>query len=395
MESPQQSAASAPKSNKGAGGKMKRCPYCGAKNKSSFEYCVRCSEPLDEAAPEGHIAQGRAVLSKLLVGAVVGIGAFLALAVVRFFVVAGAPDPTAAANRTPTAAPSMPLALPLPDIDSQEVLEDFNEGLRAYNARDYRTASTHFEVVARELPDNPSVHQYLGLSYFYLESYDDALDALEAARSLRPDSFELLTQYVKVAKQAEELDLAAQALRDFVSNHPENRPARLELARIARDLGDEDEALSQSAALVSSDEGNPELSYEYGVSLKDAGRYEEAKAALRNTIELDPDSALAHHALGVTELLSGSPSQAIGPLEAAVAKAPANGDFRFSLAQAYEKADRIPESLKAYEAYLEHASDGRSSRQGRARAARAGEKSPRRAFQEQIRRRAVTVEVGL
>jgi hypothetical protein len=38
-----------------------------------------------------------------------------------------------------------------------------------------------------------------------------------------------------------------------------------------------------------------------------------------------------------------------------VAKAPENSDYRFSLAQAYEKLDRIPESLAAYEAYLKRA----------------------------------------
>ena len=34
---------------------------------------------------------------------------------------------------------------------------------------------------------------------------------------------------------------------------------------------------------------------------------------------------------------------------------PTNGDFHFSLAQAYEKLDRIEESLDAYDAYLENA----------------------------------------
>ncbi len=28
---------------------MIRCAYCGAKNKDAYEYCVRCSEPLDLA----------------------------------------------------------------------------------------------------------------------------------------------------------------------------------------------------------------------------------------------------------------------------------------------------------------------------------------------------------
>ena len=46
---------------------------------------------------------------------------------------------------------------------------------------------------------------------------------------------------------------------------------------------------------------------------------------------------------------------AIEAFEEAVAIEPANGDYRFNLAQAYEMLDRIPESLEAYEAYLNHA----------------------------------------
>ena len=66
-------------------------------------------------------------------------------------------------------------------------------------------------------------------------------------------------------------------------------------------------------------------------------------------------SAAAHHALGVTELISGNASGAVAPLEQAVAAAPDNVDYHFSLAQTYEELDRIPESLAAYEAYVQHA----------------------------------------
>jgi predicted Zn-dependent protease len=352
MESPQQSKAGAPRG--GPKGKMKRCPYCGAKNKGNFEYCIRCAEPLDASAPEGVVAQDRATLSKLFVGSIMAV---VALAVVALLF-RGRNQPAASAAPLTAAAPNLvkPPTPEVPAIESKEVLASFNAALAAYNQKDYRAAIDLFEEVVQEIPDNPSAHQYLGLSHYQLEEYPEALDALEGARELRPDSFEVLDHYVTIAKKAGELDKAEGALRDYVGRHPGETEPRLELSRIARTLGKADEAVEQAAYLANAEGASPEFKYEYGVSLKDAGKLDEAKAALRSSLELDPTSAVANHALGVTELLSGKPKDAVGPLEAAVARAPDNGDFRFSLAQAYEKLDRVPESLAAYEAYLQHAS---------------------------------------
>jgi predicted Zn-dependent protease len=354
MESPQQSKAGA--SRGGPKGQMKRCHYCGAKNKSTFEYCVRCAEPLDESAPEGAVARDRATLSKLLIGSIMGVVALTVVALV----VRGMGKPAASASATSVTAPAPDLVKPptteLPVIESKEVLASFNAALAAFNQKDYRAAIDLFEQVIQEIPDNPAAHQYLGLAHYQLGEYPDALDALEGARDLRPDSFEILDHYVTIAKKGGQLDKAEGALRDYVSRHPNETEPRLELSRIARTLGKPDEAMEQAAYLANADSASPEFKYEYGVSLKEAGKLDEAKAALKSSLELDPTSAVANHALGVTELLSGKPQDAVGPLETAVARAPDNGDFRFSLAQAYEKLDRIPESLAAYEAYLQHAS---------------------------------------
>lgn len=352
MESPQQAKASAPRGN------MKRCPYCGAKNKANFEYCIRCAEPLDESAPEGIVARERATLSKLFAGGVMGLFALVAVALL----VRGQGDSAAKASAPPApargGAPNVGTRVEPegPTIESKEILGRFNAALAAYNQKDYRTAIDLLEEVTGEIPENPSVFRYLGLAHYQLEEYDDALDALEDARDLRPDSFGLLDEYVTISKKAGELDKAEAALRDYIGRNPDETEPRLELSRIARTLGNADEALEQAEYLTNAQDQSPEFKYEYGVSLKEAGKLEEAKAALKSSLELDPTSAAANHALGVTELLSGKPKEAVGPLEAAVARAPDNGDFRFSLAQAYEKLDRIPESLAAYEAYLQHAS---------------------------------------
>ena len=387
MESPQQATAGTPKNAPGASnkGKMKRCPHCGAKNKGSFEYCIRCSEPLDAAAPAGKepvVAQEFATLSRLLAFGIAGVALLAALALLF----RGTSDDDAGRSEAPvvqaaSGSPDLaPRGAPVqPEIDSKEVLGVFNAGLAAFNQRDYSTAIGLFQEVIQEIPDNPSAHQYLGLSLFHLQQFPEAMGALAEARALRPDSFELLDHYVTAAKKAGDLESASGALRDFIQRNPSDRDSRLELSRIARETGRPEEALEQTALLANAEEASPEFKYEYGVSLRAAGKLDEAIAALKSSIDLDPSSAVAHHALGVTELQSGKAKDAVGPLEQAVARAPENGDFRFSLAQAYEKLDRIPESLAAYEAYLQRASDS----DPRAKVVREGLAVARKALAEQ------------
>ncbi len=338
---------------------MKRCPHCGAKNKSSFEYCLRCSESLDDVPQWGGGAGTRSPMV-MIVG--VMIAATVALVVLGLVTSSATEEPQAAAAVTPPApapAPAAKIERPaepiLEEIDAQLATENYSEAIAAFRQPDYDKAISMFENLALELPENARVLQYLGLSYFHNGDFAGSKQALGAARELRPDSFELLEHYVTACRKDGDDESAFAALKDFVDRRPEELDARLELARIARATGDEDVAMRQTEYLARTRDTDPEFVYEYGVSLKNAGQFDEAKAVLRSSIELDPSSAAAHHALGVTELISGNASGAVASLEQAVAAAPDNGDYQFSLAQTYEELDRIPESLAAYEAYVQHA----------------------------------------
>ena len=339
--------------------KTKRCPHCGAKNKNAFEYCVRCSESLDDVAEWGGGGSSRSPMVTIMVAMIAATGALVVLALVTN---SATEEPQAAASATtpaPAPAPAMNIERPagpiLDEIDAQLATVKYSEAIAAFRQRDYDKAIPMFEDVARDLPENFRVLQYLGLSHFHNGEFTRSKQTLADAREIRPDSFELLDHYVTACKKDGDDESAFAALKDFVDRRPEELEARLELARIARATGDENVAREQTEFLARIREADPEFAYEYGVSLKNAGQWDEAKMELRNSIELDPSSAAAHHALGVTELISGNASGAVASLEQAVAAAPDNGDYHFSLAQTYEELDRIPESLAAYEAYVQHA----------------------------------------
>ncbi|HJS73518.1 MAG TPA: tetratricopeptide repeat protein, partial [Vicinamibacteria bacterium] len=314
---------------------MKRCPYCGAKNKGTFEYCIRCSEPLDAEIPERSVAQEGTAVPKL-VG--FGIAAVVVLAALALLT-RGTGNESANGGASVQASSGTGGNLTAPregpvaaGIDSKEILATFNAGLAAYRQQDYTTAIGLFQEVIQEIPDNPAAHQYLGLCYFHRQEFPEAMSAFAEARRLRPDSFEVLDHYVTAAKKAGDLESASSALRDFIQRNPDQRGPRIELSRIARESGRPEEALEQAALLANDDKSNPEFQYEYGVSLRAAGKLDEAIAALKSSVELDPNSAAAQHALGMTELQSGKANDALAPLEKAVARAPENGEFRFSLA---------------------------------------------------------------
>ena len=288
--------------------------------------------------------------------AVVAIVALVALALMTSMSGEEPDAPAATQNTPPPPPPSERQGEPFfVDIDARDVPAKYREGLKAYNRGDYDTAIERLTQVVGDIPNNPVAVRYLGLAYYRRGDFEDAMSLLEEAHAMRPHSFDLMADYVSVCKEGGDVERALGGLERFVADHPDELGARLEIARLARSSGNDKLAMVQSEYLVNADDLDPEFVYEYGVTLKEAGQIEEAKSVLKNSIELDPDSAVAHHALGVTELGSGNAAAAVGSLEQAVAREPTNGDFRFSLAQAYEKLDRVEDSLDAYDTYLEHA----------------------------------------
>ena len=324
---------------------MIRCPYCGAKNKDAFEYCVRCSEPLEHALAE-RPSSLRFVLPFLVLAVVAG-GAFIFLQRTSPPVGEPASGGSAPPQRVTTSATpaGRPYDASLAQIATQEGLVAFREG-------DYETAVRYLQEFVEQAPDNPFGHMYLGLAQRGLQEPDAAIRSMQAAFDLVPGNPSFRRYLVFMLRETGQDEAAEGVLRQYIALQPDDVSAKVELARTMRAEGKTEEAIAAIEAVVAQSPDNLDARLELGENLKNAGRTEEAVAAFRRAADASPDSAVAQHAWGVTELAAGNYSQSLKPLQEAVRLDSEKGSFRLALAQAYENLDKIPESLSEYEAFI-------------------------------------------
>ena len=152
---------------------MKRCPHCGAKNKSSFEYCLRCSESLDDV-PQS-LRRGRRqtfAYPFMIVGVIIAATGVL---VVLALVTSSATEEPQAAVSVPRPTPAMNIERPaepiLEEIDAQLATQSYSEAIAAFRQADYDKAISMFEeILALELPvkrpRSAGIHR--ACSYFLL-----------------------------------------------------------------------------------------------------------------------------------------------------------------------------------------------------------------------------------
>jgi Flp pilus assembly protein TadD len=332
---------------------MKRCPSCGAKNKDNFEYCVRCSEPLDVVAtPERSTSPVFTSIGLTILVVLCAYWGWQNLSSPE-----SAPPPPAAPEPAAPRAGAAAAGRAGTPFDAGRAQASAREGIEAFNEERYEDARRFFVDFTAEAPENPFGHMYLGLSQYYLGDQDAAIEAMEDAFDLAPGNPGFGRYLVAMLMQIEDFPRAEDVVRRYLDAKPDDASARVELVRLMRRQGGLEQAVNEGEQLVEVAPENFDAVLELGTSLKESGMFDEAEDVFRKAIELDPESATAQHALGVTALVAGDYSKAREPLEKAVQLEPERALFRLSLAQTYENLDRIPESLAEYEAFVKLAPD--------------------------------------
>ena len=144
------------------------------------------------------------------------------------------------------------------------------------------------------------------------EAVDEILIIIGEVLEARPDdpvarATEAYARAVKdlIAGRFETMSQAAAELEEIVENHPEEFQPRLLLVRAYTALQQNDEAIPVLKDALGADPYNPQILYELGTANVRAGRWDEARAALEKSLEIEPLQPNAHNYLGRIDLQSG------------------------------------------------------------------------------------------
>lgn len=98
--------------------------------------------------------------------------------------------------------------------------------------------------------------------------------------------------------------------------------------------------------------GDPRQMLQQATALKNEGRYEEAERLLKEILRLNPNSAEAHHLLGLVYCFTGYFDESIQELETSVRLNPDAIQPRLDLALTYSMLGYEPEAKREFEEVL-------------------------------------------
>ncbi len=170
-------------------------------------------------------------------------------------------------------------------------------------------------------------------------AYPQSSDALHTAAMIR---FELL-------EPAQAEDLWRQCLRVA----PDHLPARIGLAVLATDSGNDQEAVSTLQQALAAGYSAPEIYHRLGIALSQLGRLDQAERILDEALARFPLAAELHLLLGQTRIQQNKIDQAVENLVKAVSLSPDRPNAYLSLATAYTRLGKTAEAAESRKRFTE------------------------------------------
>jgi tetratricopeptide (TPR) repeat protein len=195
----------------------------------------------------------------------------------------------------------------------------FGDGEAAFNAQDYKAATTLFTRFVERHPDNPWGHYMRGLSLWKDGHPSEAENAFRIALVIDPDHVKSLVNLGRVLIELDHTDDA------------------LEMLVIASDLDPDSSTIHR---LI-------------GRAYHSQGKVDEAVDAYQRAIVLDGQDAWAMNNLGLLLFEQGRPADALFPLARAVELRSDVSSFNNNLGMALEHAGLFAAAAEAYDAALE------------------------------------------
>ena len=222
----------------------------------------------------------------------------------------------------------------------------YNRGITYLNDERYSEAVTVFQSAITLDPDFTTAHYNLGLTFLKMESYPRAVDALQKTITLDPTyvaaHHSLALAYLGQQELAKARDTAREALKldadyqPIISLLEAIDPSFTSPAQQTRPTPSPVKSPEQTTAL---DIPDPKKHYERGEAFLNNKQYNEAAAAFKRSIKIDPNFADAYCGLGIAYLEIGALDDAKTAVEKA-SRLKANRQLVHELLTAIKRAER-------------------------------------------------------
>jgi len=350
------------------------CPKCGALNRSTWEFCARCNESLDNAlaveegtsteAPEP--AEGRASSfgpNAIVVGAAL---VLLGLGIAGWRYASQAPPlprPDPSLFTVATQPPQLPAAAPSTGAGAA----DFQEGRRLLNSGDPEGAVVRLAAAVAADPANAEYHRVYGHALWRTGDREAAIAEHAEAARLDP---RLQMQYARTLDIAGDTAEAARQYEEILEKNPGAVTVQEDLGRMLFRNGEYVKAASHLQQAFQARPDDPVLAQELAYSLDQAGDRARAAEMYRQVLAQAPQAVMARGLLAEALVQQGKPGEALSLLDEGLQDTPSAPLLHREKGSVLERSGRAAEAAASYRAYARLAPNAKDARELAARAAR-------------------------
>jgi len=224
--------------------------------------------------------------------------------------------------------------------------------LRAFLAQmteDFELAIRCYERVVAAEPDDCEMWNNLGNAYQSTGQPDKAIAPLRRAAEIDPGSAPIRMNYANALLAAGQWDQSEDELRKIAADFPDDPNPLRELHKILRHEVRDQEALDFIDRAIERDPQNLELLLGRAAHLSAMLKANEAEAAYRRVLEIDPRNSLAHLGIAVCMELTNRTEELSRLVSEAEAKDIGPNALNFIRAFVHRRAKRFAEGLATLE----------------------------------------------
>jgi tetratricopeptide (TPR) repeat protein len=197
-----------------------------------------------------------------------------------------------------------------------------------------------------------------------------AEDELRAASKLAPDAEEVAIALGELRRRRGENKEAADALGDFLQDHPNATEARILDVTALRDSGQLDAALKQAQEVLVRKPGDAAALAELALTHLAKGERDTASLLAKQALDANPKSAVAERASGMIALAGGDDAAAFAAFTKATQSDPTDTTARLNMGGVLLRAGAYGKAEEQFRAILKVAPDDGSAQVGLAAALR-------------------------